>query len=281
MELLTLSPLWRGFFDDAAVFPPGSAPLHTAVGEHLRRRRTEASSLVGPLLLPMAEVRRAAELVPDGESPLEIGIIVPEGSLALAVRIAAEVGSRVRVVGYETRLPSAEDALAFLDAAAGLAGEASVSIEVDLEQVRGGVAELLADRDMRLKFRTGGMTADAFPTVDELAEVIVAAVMAGVPFKLTAGLHEPIRHHAASTGFTHHGFLNIAAATAAARAGRGRDRVAALLAATESTEILAAIASPNWRAGFTSFGTCSIIEPVDGLIQLGLADPDILREERT
>ena len=48
----------------------------------------------------------------------------------------------------------------------------------------------------------------------ELGDVLVAAVSAGLPFKLTAGLHEAVRHTNAETGFTHHGFLNLVLAAA-------------------------------------------------------------------
>src|SRR5260370_4903411 len=43
------------------------------------------------------------------------------------------------------------------------------------------------------KLRTGGVTADAFPTSPQIARALVAAANARVPIKFTAGLHHPIR----------------------------------------------------------------------------------------
>ena len=67
------------------------------------------------------------------------------------------------------------------------------------------------------KFRTGGLAAELFPTPVELAAVICACRDRELPFKLTAGLHHAMRHTDPETGFTHHGFLNVLAATCAGR----------------------------------------------------------------
>ena len=48
------------------------------------------------------------------------------------------------------------------------------------------------------------------------------AVARSVPFKCTAGLHQAVRHTGATTGFEHHGYLNILLATARAVGGRRR-----------------------------------------------------------
>lgn len=95
---------------------------------------------------------------------------------------------------------------------------------------------------------------------------------AGLPFKLTAGLHEAVRYTNAETSFTHHGFLNIALATQAARAGEDRDVVAGWLAETDPARLGGAAAASDgaWRYSFTSFGTCSVGEPADSLHRLDL-----------
>ncbi len=84
----------------------------------------------------------------------------------------------------------------------------------------------LAAREISLKFRTGGVTADVFPTSRRLATCIEAALDRELPFKCTAGLHHAVRHRDESTGFEHHGFLNVLLATRACLDGGSPDDVA-------------------------------------------------------
>ncbi len=73
-----------------------------------------------------------------------------------------------------------------------------------------------------LKLRTGGLTADAFPTPGALAAGIAAAHAARVPFKATAGLHHPVRMYRDEVGGVMHGFLNVFGGACLLRAGRHR-----------------------------------------------------------
>src|SRR5699024_11181180 len=95
-----------------------------------------------------------------------------------------------------------------------------------------------------------------------------------IPFKLTAGLHRGLRHTNLETGFTHHGFLNIAAATYAAAGGAEVDEVDRCLAITDPGQLIVLVRNMpvhTWRTWFRSFGTCSIAEPLESLDELGLA----------
>ena len=71
------------------------------------------------------------------------------------------------------------------------------------------------------KLRTGGLRAELFPSAGELAAFLTACAELQVPFKCTAGLHHAVHHTDPTTGFVHHGFLNLVVATA--RAIRGGD----------------------------------------------------------
>ena len=94
---------------------------------------------------------------------------------------------------------------------------------------------------MAAKFRTGGLAAELFPTPVELAAVICACRDRQLPFKLTAGLHHAVRHNDPETGFTHHGFVNILAATLAAVDGAEVVDVAERLAATDPVPLIEAV----------------------------------------
>ena len=119
---------------------------------------------------------------------------------------------------------------------------------------------------MRLKFRTGGLSAEAFPSAETLTAWMDAALDREVPFKCTAGLHRAVRNDA--DGFAHHGFVNVLAATIAAFDGAAADETTAILR-SDSPELTADNVS-RARRWFTSFGTCDIDEPLTDLRTLGL-----------
>ena len=100
---------------------------------------------------------------------------------------------------------------------------------------------------------------------------------AGVGFKLTAGLHHALRRTAPDTGFEEHGFLNVLAATARAVAGDEPSTVATVLGHREAAPLLAILAEADpreVRRRFTSFGSCSISDPVSDLRSLGLIEAE-------
>ncbi len=145
-------------------------------------------------------------------------------------------------------------------------------MELSVAHIRAGMLDRFAGTDVRLKVRTGGLVAAAFPTVDDLADVLTAAVAAQRPFKLTAGLHRAVRYTDDSTGFVHHGFLNIAVAAGEALRGADAPAIAETLAERDG-DLLAQRFRHNgeqWRSMFESFGTCSIVEPLGTLAELDL-----------
>lgn len=264
------------FFDDAATFPPGLAPVDEAVRDHVERRSAPFVTAVGPAVLALADLPRARELAAGLDlsgGPVEVSVVTPAGALTEALDAAKGVGPELCVVAIELRTdPSDKETwTAQIHEAATVQG-LPVFVELTAGQVAHGALDLLAGTGLQLKYRTGGIEAHLFPTPQELGAVLAAAVAADLPFKLTAGLHEAIRHTSATTGFTHHGFLNIALATEAARTGQPREQVAAWLAETEPARLAEATAASDgrWRQSFRSFGTCSVDEPADSLRRLEL-----------
>lgn len=265
-----------GFFDDAATFPPGLAPVDRAVRDHVARRSAPFVPAVGPAVLALVDLPRAREIAAGQDlsgGPVEVSVVTPAGALGEALDIAKGVRPELSVVAIELKTDpnDRETWTAQIREAAMLEG-LPVFVELTAGQVADGALDLLAGTGLQLKYRTGGIEAHLFPTPEELGDVLAAAVAAGLPFKLTAGLHEAIRYTNDTTGFTHHGFLNIALATEAARTGQPREQVAAWLAETEPARLSEATAASDgrWRESFRSFGTCSVAEPADSLRRLEL-----------
>ena len=271
----TLSPAWSGLVDDAAIFPPGDSSLPEAVSAHVARREEWYADLVGAFVVTDVKL-------PEINAPLRAAVVVTGGAGAIegALKLAARGGHDVAGV---------EIALRDLDDLAGNARRVAVAADangldpermyVELPPVpdTGGwlrAADEVASAGMRLKFRTGGLEQHLFPTSPALAGWIDAALDRETPFKCTAGLHNAVRH-VADDGFTHHGFLNVLLATIRAFDGATPDDVAALLDEHDPDALVAAARTEDLARGrrwFTSFGSCSVREPLDDLTALGLVE---------
>ncbi len=275
-----MPPLFVGLVDDAAVFPPGSAPLPDAVIAHRQHRAAWYAHLVGPLLVPADNVLDLRPLLTSGER-LAIGAIGDVGRLSAVLSVdfvdVRQVEAPVAKRG-EDPLPGLNSLLAVVEPYGHIDVYAEVPLTWGLLKALDEMVEARAS-GIRLapKFRTGGLAAELFPTPVELAAVISACRDRGLPFKLTAGLHRAIRHHDPETGFTHHGFLNILAATVAAVGGAEVVTVAEQLGGTDPLPLVEALrphvseARPLW----TGFGSCSVVEPIGDLRTLGLLATEV------
>lgn len=257
--------LFRELFDDAAIFPPGDLPLPEAVPAHRAHRAAWYADTVGPFLCGPA---RLGELRKELDGPLAVGLVLPGGCDQLLPALREAEG--LDLVTVEIAAPNVREAVAFLDEylPEGVTGAVELPRGGGLEKA----LDALAETPYRAKYRTGGLSADAFPSVEELAGFLACCVERGVPYKCTAGLHNAVRHTDPVTGFEHHGFLNVLLASLA-----GDREVAADVLAERNGAVLAGAINELMahqveyiRRFFTSFGTCSIAEPLEDLAQLDL-----------
>jgi hypothetical protein len=274
--------LFSRLVDDAAVFPPGSAPLAQAVADHREYRQAWFAPLVGPLLVP-ASAAVAGELgaLVDPSEALAVGLIADTGisGIPLAASFLRADGVRLRQVEVavakrgEDPTPGLRELLALAEAMDGVDAFAEIPLTWGLLNALDILTEARA-RGARVgpKFRTGGLAAELFPTPVELAAVICACRDRSLPFKLTAGLHHAVRHNDPETGFTHHGFLNILAATLVGTQGAEVVDVAELLAVADPLPLVEAVRPQRstQRPLWTGFGSCSVPEPLADLERLGL-----------
>jgi hypothetical protein len=258
--------------------------MHEAVQAHVGHRRAWYSALVGPFLCPASALDELASQIGTGSEPFGVSVVVDTGVGGVGTAVDA-VASDDRMVlrGVEVPLrgePASESArrtVAALDAALGGPDDDEPAY-VEIPRVPGWPDALaaVADSGYRAKLRTGGVTAEAFPPEDDVAAFILACLELDVPFKFTAGLHHAVRHTDPATGFEHHGFLNVLLAVAALTDGAPAGTAAEHLRDTDADRVAAALRtwSPERaaraRAVFTSFGTCSVLEPVDDLVRLSL-----------
>ena len=276
-----LPDAFHGLVDDAAVFPPGDAPLPEALAAYVGRRDEWYADLVGSFVVTDVAVPQVTE-------PVAVSVVVTGGAGAVAGALKLAAKHDVTVAGLEIALRDPDDLAgnarrvgAAVDAARGdgvLADDIPVFIELpqsDASAAWLAAADVVAEGEHRLKFRTGGLEADKFPTPEQLASWIDAALDRETPFKCTAGLHHAISHRDHQTGFAHHGFLNVLLATRQAFDGATVGEVSTLLADHYPNDLVALARTSDLlgaRRWFTSFGSCSVQEPLDDLVGLGLVE---------
>jgi hypothetical protein len=287
-------PMFTGLVDDAAIFPPGNAPMPDALSGHATHRTSWYADLVGPFVCSdtrLPELQQARERAED-RSVLDVGLTVTGGAGAVEPALTwLRRDPTLELAAVEIALRD-EDDLARNAARiiTVLADQLPDSAEAYLELPRlrssdvpagwAAAADEVAASGHRVKYRTGGPDAAAFPSAPELAAVIDACIEREVAFKCTAGLHHAVAHVDADTGFAHHGFLNVLLATRAALDSVSPAEVAELLATDDASRVAAHLRDAgadgivSARRWFRSFGSCSIAEPRDDLVALDLMTGD-------
>ena len=279
-ERLAEPALFTGLVDDAAVFPPGNAPLAQALSRHRAHRASGYAACVGPLLVPAsaaAELVALLEAEPVAE-PVRVGVIGRPGTPVAEVRQAVSLlqDAGVDVAGVETGwAPDWRDA--------GL-GSLPLSVEVPRGEAQ---ADALADiaRDasdsvaLQAKFRTGATSTWQWPDERELAAFIRATLDHDLGFKLTGGLHHAVRCTLEDPAQPeHHGLLNVLTTVRWALNGEDVDELVPLLAERDPTALVAHVTRMSAadaaivRAFFTAYGCCEVTEPLGELTTLGLIE---------
>lgn len=270
--------LFTALIDDAAVFPPGNAPMAEALAAHREHRRSWYADLVGPFLCPASRVDEMQAHLTTGDA-LRVGLIADGGPGGLdAARDTLLDDDRAEVVRIEVPLPRSDDLGPATRTLLDTLGF-SVDAYVEIPRVPGwrdAIDLLAADGAEYAKFRTGGPTPESWPSEHELAERIRYAVDRQVAFKLTAGLHHAVRRTDPLTGAEEHGFANVLAAVRAGLIGAETDAMAEVLAERDRHVVLAHLERMSdedaavVRSFFASYGSCSVAEPVQDLLALGL-----------
>lgn len=291
-----LSALVSGVVDYAGLFPPAGLSMADAVRAYARYLEDPACAMLGRFVVPVARLREfddaAALLLPRGadRAPWRLSALTGVDTTAdidLTLRFndrhAVDAGTGRAVI----------DALE-LKVASGVEIEAAMSrmptrftayFEIPIAADPREIVEVLRRCGGHAKARTGGVTPDAFPTPHELARFMVRCCDAGVAFKLTAGLHHPLRGAHPLTYAddalqgTMFGYLNALAAAMLAWRGHDETAIVAALEARDpaflcadgdvltvgSDRLDSAMIASARDQTMHSFGSCSFREPVDEL----------------
>ena len=306
-----LHALLTGLVDFAGLFPPASLEMGPAVRAYGSYRQGPHAGMLGAFVVPAMRLEEFGTELDDVESgadarPWPLSVIsgdLVDGDIVRALRFVrtGEQGPAAQVVAIEARAASAGAVMRLATLV-----PRSLTLAIELPQSLGrderrAVLSAVKAAGRIAKLRTGGVTADAIPSPEVLAELVWDCARAGVPFKATAGLHHPVRaeqpltYDAGSPRTVMHGFLNLFLAAAVAwkaartdQAASPPEAVARLLEERDPSSFTLEGASIRWRghvipaadiAGARSglartFGSCSFVEPVSELQALGWISAD-------
>lgn len=293
-----LRGLLRGVVDYAGLFPPAGLRMDDAVAQYAAHRADPAAWMLGRFVLPAGRLDEF-EAAAREHLPRESASWWPLSAL-LSNDIEGDVA---RVERFNDRHRDAREGAALVDtvelkahspqdvahAVGVIQRQFDTYVEIPVADDPAELVAAMAARQAKAKIRTGGTSADAFPSPQQVVRFMARCIAHDVPFKATAGLHHPWR---AEYRLTYdddaprapmYGFMNVLLATALLRAGGSEADALALLQERDPSAVrfedgvivargrtLSTLDVSRARDAMTSFGSCSFAEPVADLRAQGL-----------
>jgi hypothetical protein len=303
MPPVSLRALLAHSIDYAGMFPPCSLALEPALKNQTEYVRSPDAWMLGAFVLSTEQFDATKQLLSqfDAQHPMRVAALGPKTASPDAFLEAlddADAAIRslsrhnvdlISISHLEMFLPHDID-VASLKEGSSILGDLPVFWEASpdrAEQTIALLAEFNSDADSAsfgYKLRTGGVTADAFPTSMQIARALVTPATHQLPIKFTAGLHHPLRQYRDEVQTKMHGFLNVLGAAVLAAEHRWDTNQTAIMLDDENVDSFSFtddfFAWREWRIDtkrlqyrrrfVVSFGSCSFDEPRDDLRALNL-----------
>jgi hypothetical protein len=291
--LLSLQDLTTGLIDYAGTFPPAALDLASAIKNYAAYRQGQYARFLGRFILPAAglsDFERSAAGIEWGNERWLLSVLAGAGLDSdlkkidnFNARISGRRDAFIDTVEIKVRhYRDIEESMKLIP------GTLQTYFEIPIADDPVEMVKAISGAGARAKVRTGGVTADAFPSSLDLARFIKTCAEEDVPFKATAGLHHPLRsvnkltYEPDSGQALMHGFLNLFLAAAFAYNGMNLDDLVTLLEERSPESLQFEDGSVTWRGQMAvrgqlrnarslfalSFGACSFEEPIDGLKEL-------------
>ncbi|WP_227394963.1 hypothetical protein [Jeotgalibacillus aurantiacus] len=299
-----------GLIDYAGLFPPAQLSMNDAVRNYASYLADKDAWMLGRFIIPAV---RLNELQPylklfTQKQRLDCSVIARKSptdaevlpyfkeDLQVIRTFLAKAEGQVAVSMIELPLPATPEP-SLLKEIAEQSASLAIRTFLELPDESAGEQRLLKaldaiahhnrtqDTTLGFKFRTGGVTAAAFPEPKQLAWILKACSDRGVPQKFTAGLHHPVRMYRSEVQTEMHGFLNVFTAAMLTRVHNlAPETITEILKDQNSTDFTLSKTGAGWRelgisveeikklrkTAFISYGSCSFTEPLEDLRTLGL-----------
>lgn len=297
-----LDTLLAGVVDYAGLFPPAALDMDAATTAYASYITDPAHDMLGRFIIPVVRLREfdesAALLLPRGaaRNPWRLSAL-PGPDLAADIGLALKFNCR-----HWSESDIGHAVIDTLEIRTSTAGEinAATSImprqfapffEIPIVDDPSSLVDAIQRGGGFAKARTGGITPDAFPDASAIARFMIRCRDARVAFKLTAGLHHPLR---AEYRLTYagdaprgvmFGYLNMFVAAVVAWDGADDATVVAALLSESPRDfsfsddhltfrdrtVATAVVRDARQNFIISFGSCSFREPVDELAPLAIS----------
>ncbi len=287
----SLRVLLAEIVDYAGLFPPSKVGMTSAVQNYADYLEGEYAWMLGRFILPVSRLDEFAAEAENlfGEKTWLLSVIadrsLPE-TLAKIDEFNEQHSEKAKIDTLEIKVDSAEEIHA---AEKILPKTLTTYFEIPLKDVLTDLMMALAITHNRAKFRTGGITQDAFPNSADVIRFMRICIAANVPFKATAGLHHPLRcikpltYESNSVNGTMHGFLSLFMSAVFLRQNLNHSFVHELINETKTETFRFEDERLNWKEhsvenfevelgrkrSAISFGSCSFNEPIEDLKELG------------
>jgi len=306
LRIMAVSASLRALLDQAidyaGMFPPCDLALEPALRNQASYVRSPEAWMLNGFVLPIKQFDAATQFFSefDLHHPLRVAALGPKTTNADAFLDALENANTAihSLSRYNTNLVSISHLEMFLpdDADSGslkkataIVGRLPVFWEAPPERAEQTIASIARHQSdtntatFGYKLRTGGVTADAFPTSRQIATALVTQARHRLPIKFTAGLHHPVRQFRDEVNTKMHGFLNVlGAAVLAAEHQWDADQAVMMLEDEDPRSFsftddffawchwkIDVERLQYWRKFIRSFGSCSFDEPREDLRALG------------
>jgi hypothetical protein len=304
----SLDALLANLIDYAGLFPPASLPLEQAIRNYADYQRGSDEWMLGRFICPTGQL---AQLEPhlslfDSSHALSISALgaknvtannfseILQQSLTHVASFCERFGAQANVDALELTLPAdITDRETFLDQSAKVLNQSGLLLTIfyevqlasDWQTALQAIKRHNTDHQpVGVKLRCGGVTADAFPSPQQVATFIATCRDLDLQIKFTAGLHHPIRRYDESVQTKMFGFLNVLTASLIAYANRVDAELLETILADEIAEHFQfsddGLSYDTWQIKSSniarlretkvlSYGSCSFDEPREDLKALG------------
>lgn len=275
--------LLADLIDYAGLYPPAGLDITSAVRNYLCYSQSKDSFMLGRFVVDINRLSELRDIAGSSIGDLRLSIIASpatqwdvlpallgEGFLVDSIEVRVEQSSEIEHIVRQ--IPTGM----------------TTYFEIPIFSAKPETLDAIPS-GARVKLRTGGLVAEAFPPSEDIANILQALAIRRISFKATAGLHHPIR---SCKPFTYapdsptgmmHGFLNLFLAATLLYYGGPIGASNDLLHEEDRGSFSISSGAIGWRSfSWTadqirtvrkefaiSFGSCSFEEPVHDLESLG------------